>query len=197
MWSPPILSPGTLYDPIHRKAALFVEKRDKVQRIVRSIEEWLLDQGWRHPRAHQRKRYKGTGVRRVYAYARGRGGGFQNRKRTMRKANDMTDFVVFFREYGDSRTTDKTRKSYEYVWNILASTARLAGCRRCASATLTTHDWRTWRGGSRRADGGESTRHMIESYVRVRTRMHRSASWWIGATTHTLTIRLPKYLPRT
>lgn len=41
---PSYFIPGTLYDPIHRKAALFVEKRDKVQRIVRTIEEWLLDQ---------------------------------------------------------------------------------------------------------------------------------------------------------
>ena len=34
---------GSLYDPIHRKAYLAIEKREKITRLVRQVDEWLAD----------------------------------------------------------------------------------------------------------------------------------------------------------
>ena len=163
---PSYFIPGTLYDPIHRKASLFVEKRDKVQRIVRSIEEWLLDQD-EDTLAHISAKDIKEQACGVCTHTHEAEVVVSKIETTMRKANDMTDFVVFFGEYGDSRTTDKTRKSYEYVWNILREycTARGLQTLRFSDidyARLT--DLARWIKASGR---GESTRHMIESYVRA------------------------------
>ncbi len=108
----------------------------------------------------------------------------QNRLRYMtaadiRKAADMmntpqyggtsnvSDFVAFFKEYGKSRNTAKTRKSYEYAEGVLREY--------CADRHLNplpfSHvnyamltDFARWLRDTRR---GESTRHMIECYVRA------------------------------
>lgn len=163
---PSYFIPDTLYDPIHRKAALFVEKRDKVQRIVRSIEEWLLDQD-EDTLAHISAKDIKEQACGVCTHTHEAEVVVSKIETTMRKANDMTDFVVFFREYGDSRTTDKTRKLYTYAWNVLR-----AYCADRGMQTLYFDDINYQRLGDfarwLRATGkGESTRHGIESYVRA------------------------------
>ena len=150
---------GSLYDPIHRKAKMAVEKRDRVVEFVRKADEWLVEID---PQELERLTAKDI-KERVYGCAQAR---VQVRvKQPTRKAGK--DFVVFFEQYGDSRRTDKTRKSYAYAWNVLREY-----CQSLGMMTLYFDDMTYARladlGRWLRATGrGESTRHMIESYVRA------------------------------
>ena len=161
---------GSLYDPIHRKARLAAEKREQVASIVKKFEEWLAavdrDELLSLSAKDIKERVCGTNTRgninvpacidmRTHANARGR------------IANDPTDFIIWFREYGDGRRSDKTRKSYEYAWNVLMEycTARRTQTIYFSNIdySLLT-DFARW---LRETGRGESTRHMIESYVRA------------------------------
>lgn len=161
---------GSLYDPIHRKARLAAEKREQVANIVSKFEEWLAEVDRDELLSMSAKDIKesvcGTNTRgsnnvpasidmRTYANARGR------------MANDPTDFIIWFREYGDGRRSDKTRKSYEYAWNVLME---YCTARRMQTIYFSTIDYSLLTDFARwlRETGrGESTRHMIESYVRA------------------------------
>lgn len=161
---------GSLYDPIHRKARLAAEKREQVANIVSKFEEWLADVDRNELLSMSAKDIKervcGTNTRdninvpacidmRTYANARGR------------MANDPTDFIIWFREYGDGRRSDKTRKSYEYAWNVIIE---YCTARRMQTIYFSNIDYSLLTDFARwlRETGrGESTRHMIESYVRA------------------------------
>lgn len=80
---------------------------------------------------------------------------------------NTSDFIAFFKEYGASRNTAKTKKSYEYAEGVLREY--------CADRHLNplpfSHvnyamltDFARWLRDTRR---GESTRHMIECYIRA------------------------------
>lgn len=80
---------------------------------------------------------------------------------------NTADFIAFFKEYGASRNTAKTKKSYEYAEGVLREY--------CADRHLNplpfSHvnyamltDFARWLRDTRR---GESTRHMIECYIRA------------------------------
>ena len=150
---------GSLYDPIHRKAKMAVEKRERVADFVRQADEWLIEAD-----PHELATMTAKDIKeRVYGCAQAR---VQVRVRQQpRKAGN--DFVVFFEQYGDGRRTDKTRKSYAYAWNVLREY-----CQSLGMMTLYFDDMTYARladlGRWLRATGrGESTRHMIESYVRA------------------------------
>ena len=148
---------GSLYDPIHRKAKMAVEKRDRVVEFVRKADEWLVEID---PQELERLTAKDI-KERVYGCAHVE----VKVKKPTRKAGK--DFVVFFEQYGDSRRTDKTRKLYTYAWNVLR-----AYCADRGMQTLYFDDINYQRLGDfarwLRATGkGESTRHGIESYVRA------------------------------
>jgi len=77
------------------------------------------------------------------------------------------DFLAFFKEYGESRNTPKTRKSYEYAEGVLREYCterrfRVLSFVNINYAMLT--DFARW---LRATERGESTRHMIECYVRA------------------------------
>lgn len=161
---------GSLYDPIHRKARLAAEKREQVANIVGKFEEWLAEVDRDELLSMSAKDIKelvcGTNTRgninvpacidmRTYANARGR------------MANDPADFIIWFREYGDGRRSDKTRKSYEYAWNVIME---YCTARRMQTIYFSNIDYSLLTDFARwlRETGrGESTRHMIESYFRA------------------------------
>ena len=84
-----------------------------------------------------------------------------------RSENRSADFMALFDEYGKSRNTAKTCKSYEYGWNVLREYCKSLGLQ-----TLTLRDidyvrladFARWLTATGR---GPSTRHMLESYVRA------------------------------
>lgn len=161
---------GSLYDPIHRKARLAAEKREQVANLVTKFEEWLAevdrDELISMSAKDIKERVCGTNTRgnnnvpacidmRTHAKARGR------------MANDPNDFIIWFRNYGDSRRTEKTRKSYEYAWNVLIE---YCAARRMQTIYFSNIDYSLLTDFARwlRETGrGESTRHIIESYVRA------------------------------
>lgn len=161
---------GSLYDPIHRKARLAAEKREQVANLVTKFEEWLAevdrDELLSISAKDIKERVCGTNTRgninvpacidmRIHANTRGR------------MANDPADFIIWFREYGDGRRSNKTRKSYEYAWNVIME---YCTARRMQTIYLSNIDYSLLTDFARwlRETGrGESTRHMIESYVRA------------------------------
>lgn len=156
---------GSLYDPIHRKARLAIEKREQVSAIVRKFDEWLAeidrDELLSLSAKDIRERVCGTNARNyINVHARAD-------VRAHAKPNDSSDFIIWFREYGDGRRSDKTRKSYEYAWNVIMEycTARRMQAIYFSNIdySLLT-DFARW---LRETGRGDSTRHMIESYVRA------------------------------
>lgn len=156
---------GSLYDPIHRKARLAIEKREQVSAIVRKFDEWLAeidrDELLSLSAKDIRERVCGTNARNnINVHARAD-------VRAHAKPNDSTDFIIWFRKYGDSRKSANTIKNYEYAWNVLREY--------CDSRRINTiyfsdinysrlTDICRW---LRDTGRGESTRHLIESYVRA------------------------------
>ena len=167
---PQYFIPGSLYDPIHRKAMLAVEKREQVTKIVRKFDEYLAEVG-----IDELSLLTANDIKERVCGTNTRGGinvPAQLYMRTQantraREANDTTDFVLWFREYGDGRRTDKTRKSYEYAWNVIIE---YCAARRIQTIHFSDIDYSRLTDFSRwlRETGrGDSTRHMIESYFRA------------------------------
>lgn len=161
---------GSLYDPIHRKARLAAEKREQVANLVTKFEEWIAEVDRKELSSLTAKDIKervcGTNTRGDINVPSQLDMRTQAKTRA-RVANDPTDFIVWFRDYGDSRRTEKTRKSYEYAWNVLIE---YCAARRMQTIHFSDIDYSRLTDLSRwlRETGrGESTRHMIESYVRA------------------------------
>ena len=149
---------GSLYDCIHRKAPMAVEKRDKVVRLVRQFEEFMTDM--------DESELSRMTARDIKERVRG---GVQVRTHTRAKKAESpsADFLAFFDEFGKSRNTPKTVKSYEYAWNVLFEYVKARQLR-----TLTFSDIDYARlvdisGWLKSKNLGPSTRHMIESYIRA------------------------------
>lgn len=146
---PEYFIPGSLYDPIHRKAYLAIDKRDKLAAIVKQIDEWLAEV--------DRNELAGMTASDIRERAFG--------KKEIRKASGK-DFIAFFDQYADSRRTAKTRESYYYCSKVLRSY--------CSDRSLHTllfddidyarlTDFSRWLSDTK----GPATRHMLESYVRA------------------------------
>jgi hypothetical protein len=145
---------GSLYDPIHRKAYMAVEKRDAVSRFVRKFDEFLADID------------RGELARMTATDIKGRVCGQVSSPIVVPKTPTSTDFLAFFDMYGESRRTDKTRESYAYAAKVL----RLY----CVARNLRTLtfddidyarlvDYARWLSETK----SPATRHMFESYVRA------------------------------
>ena len=154
---------GSLYDPIHRKAYMSVEKREQLLRFVKQYDQWFVEQNPQEVKLMTAQEIKEC----VWGQAQVQARMQDVPKRQKRMPNDMNDFMVFFGQYGDSRQAEKTRKIYYYAWNVLQDY-----CKSCGMQTLYFSDIDYKRlmdfGVWLRATGkGESTRHGIESYVRA------------------------------
>lgn len=148
---------GSLYDCIHRKAPMAVEKRDKVARLVRQFEEFMTDMDETELSLMTARDIK----------ERVCGGHVRTHVQAKKAATPSADFMAFFDEFGKSRNTPKTVKSYEYAWGVLFEYLKARQLR-----TLTFSDIDYARlvdisGWLKSKNLGPSTRHMIESYIRA------------------------------
>ena len=146
---------GSLYDPIHRKAYMAAEKRDKLSRFVRQFDEFLADvdksELSRMTANNIKERVCGQVPVATHTYAR--------------EATD-TDFVAFFETYGESRRTDKTRESYAYCAKVLRLYCAERGLRTLTFVDIDYArlvDFARWLSETK----SPATRHMFESYVRA------------------------------
>ena len=155
---PQYFQPSTIHDPVHRKAQMSYEKRERIVDQVNAIEDFLTDVD----RAELAQMTAND--------IRDRVGAFTRKSRTIvRPTKNIAsgDFLRWFDEYGNSRATEKTRKSYEYAWNVLREY-----CKSLRMHTLTfadidyarLADFARWLAATGK---GPSTRHMLESYVRA------------------------------
>jgi len=142
---------GSLYDPIHRKAYMAIEKRDKVAALVQQVDGWLNEVS-----PSELALLTANDIRRrafAHAYAP--------------KQSSPDDFLSWYQQYADRRRTEKTKSSYLYGLKVLREY-----CSSCGMFTLTFRDLDYARLSDiaqwLRATGrGDSTRHMIESYMRA------------------------------
>jgi hypothetical protein len=187
---PQYFQSGSLYDPIHRKAYMAVEKREQLTRIVRQVEEYLADV---EPSALERMTANeireaalGISVGRAGGNSLGisvgrseckHGGSAEvygsgmsaaaTRRSVKKDAIGGVDFLQVFDEYAASRTVDKTRKSYEYAWNVLREYCKARSLMRLPITTIDyarLTDYARWLKASGR---GPSTCYMMENYVRA------------------------------
>ena len=199
---PQYFQSGSLYDPIHRKAYMAVEKREQLTRIVRQVEEYLADV---EPSVLERMtaneireaalgisvgraggnslgisvgRSTGNSLGISFGCSECKQGGADEvygsgmsaaaTRRSMKKdAIGGVDFLQVFDEYAASRTVDKTRKSYEYAWNVLREYCKARSLMRLPITTIDyarLTDYARWLKASGR---GPSTCYMMENYVRA------------------------------
>lgn len=164
---------GSLYDPVHRKARIAVEKRDQVASIVRKFDEWLADVDREELSTLSAKDIKS----RVCGLNALGGTNIPTQENTRaqakmichttRRPSDSNDFLIWFREYGDTRRAYKTRKSCEYAWNVIREYCE---ARRMQTIYFSDIDYTRLIDIARylRETGrGDATRHQIESYFRA------------------------------
>ena len=147
--------PGSLYDPIHRKAYMAAEKRDQLSRFVRQFDEFLSDVDHEELASMSANNIK----ERVCGQVRTAAPTYTS------KATD-TDFVAFFEIYVESRRTDKTRESYAYCAKVLRLYCTARGLRTLYFSDIDyarLTDFARWLSETK----GPATRHMLESYVRA------------------------------
>ena len=159
---PQYFQPNTLHDAVHRKAQAAAEKRVRISEQVQQIEDYLADfdrDELAAMTANDIRDRAGIGIKPK-----------KERPIVIKKRNFVgseSDFLRWMCEFGESKDKKKTRESYEYGWKVLHEY-----CKSIGLFTLTFDDidyarladfarWLTSTGK------GESTRHMLESYVRA------------------------------
>lgn len=147
---------GSLYDPIHRKAYMAIEKRDQVARLVKQIDEWISDIG-----KVELTKLTANEIRERSCLA-------PIRKDTQQAVSRPgADFIRWYDEFGDSRRTEKTRDSYLYGGKVLREYCASLGLRTLLFSDIDyarLADYGRWLESSGRSP---ATRHMLESYVRA------------------------------
>jgi len=153
---------GSLYDPIHRKAYMAIDKSERIRNMVRNVDEFLNDA--------DRTELAGMTANEIKERALGTRTHtptpMPKPKRPTGRAQE-TDFLQFFLEYGSSRRTPKTIRSYEYAYKVL--------CDYCTARRFHTllfedidysrlQDFNAWLTSTGRS---AATIHILESYVRA------------------------------
>ena len=164
---PQYFNDGSLYDPIHRKAYMAVEKRERVAELVKMIDVFLSDIDKNELTSLTAKDIKERVCAGASMRVRDDRPNKSNNIQQRHGAHGSADFMAWFDEYGRSRNTEKTRQSYAYAWKVLFDYVH---ARRMMTLTFRDidyarlSDFATWL----RATGkGDSTRHILESYVRA------------------------------
>ena len=166
---PQYFQPDTLHDAVHRKAQMAADKRLRISEQVQRIEDYLDDVDRAElatMTANDIRDRCGLGKCKSTPTNDAR---CVPIKHTNRVANRDTseDFVLWFSEYGDSRMTEKTRKSYEYGWNVLRDYCKSLGLQTLTFSDIDyarLADFARWLSATGK---GHSTRNMLESYVRA------------------------------
>lgn len=154
----PYFIDGSLYDCINRKAPMSVEKRDKVTRLVRQFEEFMMDTD-----ESELSRMTAREIKERVS------GGVPVRKPVQAKkaATPSADFMAFFDEFGRGRNTPKTVKSYAYAWSVLFEYLKARHLRTLTFGDIDYARLVDFAGWLKSKGLGPATRHMIESYVRA------------------------------
>ena len=148
---------GSLYDCIHRKAPMAVEKRDKVARLVRQFEEFMTDMD-----EVELSRMTARDIKERVC-----GGHVRTHVQAKKAATPSADFMAFFDEFGKSRNTPKTVKSYEYAWGVLFDYMK---DRHLISLTFVDIDYPRlvdFEGWMKSRGLSPNSRRVIESYMRA------------------------------
>lgn len=166
---PQYFQPDTLHDAVHRKAQMAVDKRLRISEQVQRIEDYLDDADRAElttMTANDIRDRCGLGKCKSVPTNNTRCVPIRHTNRVANK-DTSADFVRWFSEYGDSRMTEKTRKSYEYGWNVLRDYCKSLGLQTLTFSDIDyarLADFARWISATGK---GPSTRHMLESYVRA------------------------------
>ena len=166
---PQYFQPDTLHDAVHRKAQMAVDKRLRISEQVQRIEDYLDDADRAElttMTANDIRDRCGLGKCKSVPTNNTRCVPIRHTNRVANK-DTSADFVQWFSEYGDSRQTEKTCKSYEYGWNVLRDYCKSLGLQTLTFIDIDyarLADFARWLSSTGK---GPSTRHMLESYVRA------------------------------
>lgn len=148
----------SLYDPVHRRALMAVEKRERITEQVQALDDYLLSVDRAElaaMTANDIRDRAGIGTRK------------HEPVRRAPKSSASGDFLRWYDEFGESRRTVKTQSSYAYGGKVLREYCASLGLRTLSFSDIDYSrlaDFARWL----RATGrGEATRHMLESYVRA------------------------------
>lgn len=164
--APQFFIAGNLYDPIRSKAPMAMILRDKVARVVRSVEEFIAETD-----KVELNRMTATDIReKAFGEKSAPADAFVGVDCRMtvgaKRIAQSTDFVAFFDEYGESRRTAKTQESYAYAAKVLRLYCAARGLRTLTFEDITYArlvDYARWLTETK----SPATRHMMESYVRA------------------------------
>lgn len=152
---PQYFNSESLYDPIGRKSQMFAVKRDKIAALVRQVDDFIVETDRASLARMSANDIRNAACAPTHTHI--------ERPRLHSSAN----FVQVLCDYGETRQTANSRKSYEYAWHVLKE---YCDARNLMTLPIDTIDYARltdfarWLKSSGR---GENTRHMMESYVRA------------------------------
>ena len=148
----------SLYDPIRGKAYMAAEKREQVRLFVKRFEDVMAAMDPVELDQLMASEIKKMALDTPKAHAQ---------VRLEKNAHATGDFLKWFEQYGESRRTVKTQDSYAYTAKVLRD---YCDARSLRSLTFDDIDYprlvdfASWLSENGK---GDSTRHMMESYVRA------------------------------
>ena len=163
---------GSLYDMIHRKAPMAVDKRLRIVEQVQAIEQYMMDV---EPAALGQMTANdirdGVGIWKtrqakpsvtpiVHAASSGQ-------SKRIQRGQSSSDFLNWLDEFGRGRQAEKTRKGYEYAWNVLHEYCKSLGWMTITFSDINyarLADFGRWLTATKRSP---STRYILESYIRA------------------------------
>ena len=173
----------SLYDPIDRRAYMYLTKKEQLAVMVRKYDEAVFEltradcgeETLANMTATELRDYVFGSKQRAKKTARQM---VQSRtKRTARQvvqsrskttmAAAASDFLDWFQKYGDMRNTANTRKHFEYIWRLLYEYIHVRNMRTLTFTDITYErltDIKQWIKSTGR---GEATRFKAESYIRA------------------------------
>ena len=156
---PQYFQASSLYDPVHRKAQMAVEKRERITEQVQAIDDFILSVDraeLAHMSANDIRDRAGMCTRK------------HEMVRRVPKSNTSGDFLRWFDEFRESRRTAKTQDSYAYGLKVLrdyCDARRLRSLSLCDIDYARLSDFACWMMGTGRFK--DATRHMVECYIRA------------------------------
>ena len=166
---PQYFQPSSLYDPVHRKAQMAIEKRERITEQVHAIDDFILSVDRAElatMTANDIRDRAGVGRTKSEDNSVWRCVAIRHTTHVANK-NSAGDFLRWFDEFGESRRTEKTQESYAYGAKVLRMYCESLGLQTLTFSDIDyarLADFARWLTSTGK---GESTRHMLESYVRA------------------------------
>lgn len=156
---PQYFQPSSIYDPVHRKAQMAIEKRERIVEQIHALDDYLISVS-----ADDLASMSANDIReRAGMNAPKREAVVQHTT----KAKNSGDFLLWYDEYGDTRRAVKTQSSYAYGGKVLREYCASLGLKTisfCDIDYARLADYSRWLEHTGRS---AATRHMLESYVRA------------------------------